>query len=273
MSGPTWQSEAQRPHKAIYDDVARRMREAMGAALAARSATRSVEAAQASPTTATGLTKEAAIEALQKANAEVAAAEERCRETELAIKGAERQHGAAMTALASFADVEQRVQNARVGAARTSPNGEFVLPPALAEARSKRATAAQSAQDTEMTVAGLRAELTADEERLRKALSARLRAKGLRLAVDAAADDRRLIGLLEEMADIREHQRARRDIASFDGPIPQALSDATSRGARLELTSDHVTTPEQYRVIQGNYRRRQNQHWRALDSDPAAELE
>jgi len=94
----------------------------------------------------------------------------------------------------------------------------------------------------------------------------------LRVTVDAAEDDRRLTGLQEELADIRERQRARRDIASFDGAIPQALASSTSRAVNLELEADHRITPEQYLVIQGNYRRPQNAQWKALDVDPAAEL-
>jgi len=153
-----------------------------------------------------------------------------------------------------------------------SPGAEFIMPAPLGEAIAARDRAVAAAKSAAQTLEDLQGKRAADEAALQKALAARLRAKGLRVTVDAAEDDRRLTGLQEELADIRERQRARRDIASFDGAIPQALASSTSRAVNLELEADHRITPEQYLVIQGNYCRPQNAQWKALDVDPAAEL-
>jgi len=272
MSGPTWQSEAQRPHQALFEDVARRKQQAFDDAVAARTAARAAEAAQGASTLATGLTKAAAIEALREANAAVEAAEQRCRETKLAVEGAERQHGAAMTALAGFADVEARVQNARMGFARTSPNGEFLLPPALSEARAKRATAAQTAQDTESVVSGLRAELSADETALRKAEAARKLAKDRVMAVRAQDNERRRRGYWEELGDLREECDAMIWISQLDGPVARELVEAAGPSRRTVLPEDERTTPEAHASVQTHHRQRINAWSRALDTDASAEL-
>jgi hypothetical protein len=272
MSGPrTWQAEAQRPHQAVYEDIARRKQQAFDDAVATRAAARAVDASQGAPSTAT-LTKEAAIAALKKANDAVEAAEQELQRTKAAEMAQVRQCEAWKAELAKCEGMGDRERRARVDHAMMSPGAEFIMPAPLGEAIAARDRAVAAAKSAAQTLEDLQGKRAADEAALQKALAARLRAKGLRVTVDAAEDDRRLTGLQEELADIRERQRARRDIASFDGAIPQALASSTSRAVNLELEADHRITPEQYLVIQGNYRRPQNAQWKALDVDPAAEL-
>ena len=73
--GTTWQSEAQRPHQATYDEIARRKQEAFDNEIATRAAIR--QASMAPAASATGSTREAAVEALRAAIAGDEAAQQR----------------------------------------------------------------------------------------------------------------------------------------------------------------------------------------------------
>ena len=83
----------------------------------------------------------------------------RITEAKAALALAERKWDEATAEVAKYNGLDERIANARMGFERTSPGNVFVVPPALAEERRKRAAAVQKEKDARATVEGLSAEL------------------------------------------------------------------------------------------------------------------
>jgi hypothetical protein len=157
--------------------------------------------------------------------------------------------------------------------------GAGVLDRAQIAALAGKARDDRASLEAEIALAGrirqTRAAEGAAAERARQASAhARKLAKDRLMAVvRGLPNERRRRGCWEELCDIREEGQAMLWISQLDGPTARELVEAVSAARRTELPSDRQTTPEAHAVVQTHYRRRIAAWWRALDVDPAAELD